>query len=102
DLHLIDLLIVQLTSTSQSESNPLVVFKQWLSRVLILRPLPSLISGDSTDESVQPSPQVTDFGAWFSGLLAEAPSAYTRIADYLKQVMPDFKDIKNPVIGKDS
>ena len=64
--------------------------------------LPSLISGESTDESVQPNPQVTDFGAWFSGLLAEAPSAYARIAEHLKEVMPDFKDIKNPLIGKDS
>jgi len=46
--------------------------------------------------------QVTDFGAWFSGLLAYTPAAYGKIDDYLKQVMPDLKDIKNPVIGKDS
>ena len=44
----------------------------------------------------------TDFGAWFSGLLAYAPAAYGKIDQYLKQVMPDIKDIKNPVIGKDS
>lgn len=102
DWHLVALPIVQLKSTNQPEGNPLLLFKQWLSRVLILRPVPSLILGDSTDESIQPNPQVTDFGAWFSGLLADAPSAYTRIADYLRQVMPDFKDIKNPAIGKDS
>jgi ABC-type cobalamin/Fe3+-siderophores transport system ATPase subunit len=102
DWHLVALPIVQLRPTTQPDGNPLLVFKQWLSRVLILRPMPSLISGESTDESVQPNPQVTDFGAWFSGLLAEAPSAYTRIAEYLKEVMPDFKDIKNPLIGKDS
>ena len=63
---------------------------------------PSLISGDSKEETLQPNLQVTDFGAWFSGLLAYAPSAYTKIDEYLKQVMPDLKDIKNPAVGKDS
>jgi predicted ATPase len=45
---------------------------------------------------------VADFGDWFSGLLAYAPAAYTRIDQYLKQVMPDLKDIKNPPVGSDS
>ena len=52
--------------------------------------------------TLQPNLQVSDFGAWFSGLLAYAPAAYAKIDEYLKQVMPDFKDIKNPVIGTDS
>jgi predicted ATPase len=70
--------------------------------MLILRPIPSLILGHSEQETLQPNLQVTDFGAWFSGLLAYAPSAYTKIDEYLRQVMPDLKDIKNPVIGTDS
>jgi hypothetical protein len=64
--------------------------------------MPSLISGDSSDETTQPTPSVMDFGAWFAGLLAHAPSAYTKIAEYLEQVMPDLNDIKNPLIGKES
>ncbi len=98
DWHLVALPIVQ----EQSSKDPLFIFKQWLARMLILRPVPSLISGDSTSETLQPNPQVTDFGAWFSGILAFTPAAYARIDAYLKQVMPDLKDIKNPVIGKDS
>ena len=98
DWHLVALPIIQ----EESEDDPLSIFKKWLARMLILRPTPSLISGDSKEETLQPSIQVTDFGAWFSGLLAYAPSAYTRIDDYLKQVMPDLKDIKNPSVGKDS
>jgi len=78
------------------------LFKQWLARMLILRPIPSLIGGDSKDETLEPNVEVTDFGAWFSGLLASAPSAYAEIDQYLKQVMPDLKDIKNPVVGKDA
>jgi predicted ATPase len=78
------------------------IFKKWLARMLILRPIPSLILGDSRQETLEPNIQVTDFGAWFSGLLAHAPAAYTEIDAYLKEVMPDLRDIKNPVVGTDS
>ncbi len=98
DWHLVALPIVQ----EQSANDPLFIFRQWLARMLILRPIPSLIKGDSERETLGPKPDGTDFGAWFSGLLAHAPAAYTKIDEYLKQVMPDMKDIKNPVIGKDS
>ena len=98
DWHLVALPIVQ----EQPTKGPLFIFKQWLARMLILRPIPSLIRGDSDQETLQPNLQVTDFGAWFSGLVAYAPAAYTKIDEYLKQVMPDLKDIKNPMIGTDS
>jgi ABC-type cobalamin/Fe3+-siderophores transport system ATPase subunit len=98
DWHLVALPIIQ----EQSTIDPIFIFKQWLARMLVLRPIPSLISGDSKDETLQPNIQVTDFGAWFSGLLAYAPSAYSKIDAYLKQVMPDLKDIRNPTVGKDS
>ena len=98
DWHLVALPIVQ----ANSEKDALFIFKQWLSRMLVLRPIPSLITGDSMDETLQPDSQVVKYGAWFSGLLGYAPSAYTRIDEYLKQVMPDLRDIKNPITGKDS
>ncbi len=86
----------------QSEKDPLSVFKQWLARILILRPVPSAIRGESKRETLRPVPYVTNFAAWFSGLLAHAPSAYAKIDEYLKQVMPDLKDIKNPLVGRDA
>ena len=98
DWHLVALPIIQ----QQSKSDPLFVVKQWLARMLILRPTPSLILGDSKEETLEPNRQVTDFAAWFSGLLAYAPSAYTKIDRYLREVMPDLEDIKNPVVGTDS
>jgi len=96
--HLVALTIIQ----ERSNGDPLSVFKQWLARMLILRPIPSLILGESNEETLEPKIQVTDFAAWFSGLLAQAPSAYTKIDDYLKQVMPDLSDIMNPSVGGDS
>jgi len=98
DWHLVALPIVQ----EQSAKDPLSIFKQWLGRMLILRPMPSVISGDSTQETLQPNLQVTDFAAWFSGLVSSAPAAYSKIDEYLKQVMPDLKDIQNPVSGPGS
>ena len=98
DWHLVALPIVQLKSTN----DPLFVFKRWLARMLILRPMPSLIGGASEEPTLQPNLQVTDFAAWFTGLLTYAPAAYTKIDTYLKQVMPDLKDIKNLEVGKDS
>jgi hypothetical protein len=86
----------------QSAKDPLFVFRQWLARMLILRPIPPLIIGSSEHETLEPNPQVTDLGAWFSGLLAHAPSAYTKIDEYLKQIMPDLEDIRNPLAGGDS
>lgn len=98
DWHLVALPIVQ----EMSASDPLSVFKRWLSRLLILRPVPSAIGGESTDETLEPLPDLTNFGAWFSGLLAFKPAAYVRIDSYLKQVMPDFHELRNPSTGKES
>jgi len=98
DWHLVALPIIQ----HQLPNDPLFIFKQWLARLLILRPVPGLILGDSEAETLEPDIQVTGFGEWFSGLLAHAPAAYTMIDEYLKQVMPDLKDIKNPLVGKES
>jgi hypothetical protein len=98
DWHLAALPIVQ----EKSPADPLFVFKQWLARILIVRPIPTLITGDSNGETLEPNLQVTNYGAWFSGLLAYAPAAYAEIDEYLQQVLPDLKDIRNPVVGKDS
>lgn len=98
DWHRAALPIVQ----ERTPKDPLFIFKQWLARIVILRPMPSLILGNSEQETLQPNTQGTDFGAWFAGLLAYAPAAYGKIDHYIKQVMPDLKDIKNPLIGKES
>jgi len=98
DWHLAALPLIQ----TRTSNDPLFVFKEWLARMIILHPVPSLIDGDSEEETLHPHPHGKDFGAWFSGLLAFAPSAYSKIDSYLKEVMPDLQDIKNPLTGKSS
>lgn len=98
DWHLVALPIIQ----EKSPKDPLSILKQWLARMLILQPIPSLIDGISEQETLQPTRQLLDLGAWFTGLLANTPAAYTQIDTYLKQVMPDLEDIQNPETGTDS
>lgn len=90
-----ELIILPILQT-ESSSDPLFQFKEWLANMVILSPLPSLVTGDSEGDTLHPSVTLQNFGAWFSGLLAHSPAAYVEIDRYLREVMPDFKDVKNP------
>jgi predicted ATPase len=96
DWHLVALPIIQ----EQSESDPLHIFKTWLSRMVILAP--SFMTGGSIGETLEPSRDGSNFGEWISGLLSRYPAAYSQIDKYLRDVMPDIQDFQNELIGKDS
>lgn len=98
DWHLIALPIIQ----EQSEKDPLYIFKTWLSRMIILAPIPSLMTGDSRGETLEPERDASNFGEWFTGVLSRYPSTYTQIDKYLQNVMPDLSDIQNQLVGKDA
>ncbi len=98
DWHLVALPVIQ----EQSERDPLHIFKTWIARMIILDPIPNLMTGDSIGENLEPQREGANFGDWFSGLLVRYPAAYTQIEKYLKEVMPDFMDFQNEPVGKDS
>lgn len=98
DWHLVALPIIQ----EKSQADPLFVWKQSFARMLILRPIPALMRGDSDRKTLEPDLQLTGFAAWLSGLLAYQPAAYLKIDGYLKQLMPDLKEIRNPPTGRAS
>lgn len=98
DWHLIALPVIQ----EQSEADPLFVFKRWFARSLILAPVPSLITGDSSGETLELARSVAKLGEWFAGIVAQSPAVYTTISEYLKEVMPDFWDIQNPLTSAES
>ncbi|MEW6281795.1 MAG: AAA family ATPase [Candidatus Eremiobacterota bacterium] len=99
DWHLPALPIIQ---ARPEEEEPLRTFRRWLSAMLILAPVPSLITGDSSGETLVPDRTVRNFGEWFSGLLRQWPSAYSSIERYLKQVMPDFSAVDNREVGREA
>jgi len=98
DWHLVALPVIQ----EQSETDPLHIFKTWLARMIILAPIPSLMTGDSNGETLEPKRDGSNFGEWVSGLLSRYPAAYTQVDKYLREVMPDIQDFLNELIGKDS
>ena len=97
DWHLVALPVIQ----EQSETDPLHIFKTWLTRTIILAPIPSLMTGDSNGETLEPKRDGSNFGEWLSGLLSRYPAAYTQVDKYLREVMPDIQDFQNELIGKD-
>ena len=98
DWHLVALPVIQ----EQSTTDPLRIFKTWLARMIILAPIPSLMTGDSNGETLEPKRDGSNFGEWFFGLLSRYPAAYTQIDKYLREVMPDIQDFLNEQIGKNS
>lgn len=96
DWHLIALPIIQ----EGSETDPVRLFKRWLALSVIIAPVPCLITGESSGETLEPERDVQNLGAWFAGLIAHSPAAYATIDGYLKdEVLPDFWDVKNPIVG---
>ena len=98
DWHLIWLSVAQ----TRTEKDPLDIFRKWLARMLIVRPYPLGIFGDSSDETLHPVPDMGNLGNWWNGVIAHSPASYSRIEQALKRMMPDLRDIKNPLIGVDS
>lgn len=67
--------------------------------------MPSLIRGETGQNAPEintPDTHATNAGAWFTRLVANEPSTYTQVSDYLKQVMPDFARITNQLVARDT
>lgn len=78
------------------------IFKSWLAQMIILAPIPSLITGESHGETLEPKRDGSNFGEWVSGLLSRYPAAYSQIDKYLREVMPDIQDFLNEQIGRNA
>ncbi len=98
DWHLVALPVIQ----EQSEKDPLRLFKTWLAHTIILAPIPSLMTGDSNGETLEPKRDGSNFAEWFTGLLSRYPAAYSQLEKYLREVIPDLRDFLNEPVGTDS
>ncbi len=93
--------LVALPVIQSNSIDPIYVFKVWLAQMLILAPIPALIAGNSERQSLEPNRQATNYGDWFSGLIAQSPRAYSIIEHHVKEILHDMSDITSPVIGRD-
>lgn len=98
DWHVIALNVIQDPGYSQVLST----FRDWLGGMVLLAPVPSLMTGDSTDESLYPLTNGGNFGDWLAGLLSQYPAAYNDIVSYLQDVLPDLHQFRNVPTGRDS
>ncbi len=84
----------------QSQLDPIYIFNNWLlTQMIILSPIPSLMTGESKGNNFWPERDGTNLGEWLSALLSIYPAAYTQIDKYLREVMPDIQDFLNPPSG---
>ena len=95
DWHLVALPVVQVRGID----NPIASFKDWLSKMVIISPVPSLMNGVSDVDSLEPVYDCGNFASWFGGVLGEYPASYNTIEKYLKEVLPDFQDFQNKSIS---
>jgi predicted ATPase len=98
DWHLIALPVIQ----EQSEQDPLHIFRSWLANMIILSPIPSIIKGESSEETFEIIRDGSNFADWFTGLLKVYPAAYSTIDNYLREIFPDIVDIQNKMIGENA
>ena len=91
DWHMVALPIIQI----KDPENSIETFRSWMSRLILIHPVPSSIHSESNEPTLYPNPSVSNLADWLNGVVGTYPAAYSVIADYLKDVMPDFRDIRN-------
>lgn len=96
DWHVVALPIVQISG----QDNPIETFRSWVSHLVLIASVPSLIVGESREETLYPNKCVSNFAEWFSGVLREYPASYSVIESFLRQTMPDFMDFQNKNVGE--
>jgi predicted ATPase len=77
-------------------------FKRSLAGMVLLAPIPKLMSGDAERGTREPEEDASNWADWMSGLLDRFPSAYAILSEHLKQVMPDLADFRFERTGKDA
>ena len=98
DWHLVALPVIQ----DPALADPLNTFRQWLERMAILSPVPRLMQGNASSETLAPSDDGSNFADWMAGLLAQFPAAYSDISAHLREVMPDLSQFRNLPAGRDA
>lgn len=98
DWHVIALNVIQDSAASTALSS----LRAWMGGMVLLAPVPSTMTGESHNESLEPALDGGNFANWLAGLLAQFPAAYTEIVASLRDVMPDLQQFRNVPTGRDA
>jgi predicted ATPase len=95
--------VVALTVIQGSPSaGALGAFKNMLASMVLLAPVPKLMSGEAERGTREPEEDSSNWADWMSGLLDRFPSAYAILNQHLKQVLPDLADFRFERTGRDA
>lgn len=98
DWHMVALPVIQ----DPASAVALRSLRDWMAAMVLLAPIPQLISGDTQTDSLEPRIDAFNLADWLSGLLDGYPSAYATLSQHLQQVMPDLADFRFERTGKDA
>jgi predicted ATPase len=68
---------------------PAKLFREFFRSVILVSPLPALMSGYVSNDSLVMNPDAGNVGSWLSSTLTKQPARYVELMAYLQAVMPD-------------
>jgi predicted ATPase len=74
--------------------------KSFLASMILIAPIPALMSGFAEEESSELQEDAANFAAWLNALLSRYPAAYGVLFAYLKTVLPDLESFENVPRGE--
>jgi predicted ATPase len=98
DWHIVALTVIQ----DRGASKLLQPLRDWLSRVVLLSPLPPLMVSETTAEPGPLQLNGSNLVDWLSSLLETHPSVYTTVIEQVQKVMPDVALFRFEKLGRDS
>lgn len=91
DWHKVALPIIQ----SNTKTDPVSLFRDWLSNMLILAPIPKLMIGEAVGNGgIWLNQHADNFVTWLSRLISHYPATYALIDKHLKTIIPDFESMQ--------
>lgn len=70
-------------------------FKNWLSNIIVLSPIPALMGIKNERNPIKPHYYAENIGAWITHLFAIKPKSYQYMIEYLTPIFPDLEEISN-------
>lgn len=98
DWHIVALTVIQ----DRGASSLLQPLRDWLSRVVLLSPLPPLMVSETTAEASTLQLNGSNLVDWLSSLLESHPAVYATVIEQLQKVMPDIALFRFEKLGRDS
>ena len=98
DWHLVALTVIQ----DPAAAGALGRFRQWLASMVLLAPIPRLMSGEDGSEILEPAQDASNLADWLAGLLDQYPAAYATMRQQLQHVMPDLADFRFERTGRET